>query len=490
MNRVTLIATVALLCWMCPITAQAQADAPGDGARRAPHVVEIGTRVQMFVDRALIERMGEGAQLRLHQPVKREVVLTLDQPWESASSTYYTVFRDGERIRLYYRGVTTDDGGERQTTCLAESTDGIRFTRPNLGLHEWNGSKANNIIFVGPESAAFAPFLDANPAAPAAERYKAVAFRILGDKGGVMALASPDGIHWKRMQETPILPPGSFDSLNTAFWDVSAKTYRLYGRCWTGGDFTGVRGIQSSTSTDFRKWSEPQPNQYAPGVPLEHFYTNAVVPCLGASHHLLSFPMRFVPDRKKIPAHKEDGVSDAVFMSSRDGVSWDRSFLEAWVRPGLDQRNWTDRSNMPAWGIIQTDPTEFSMYLSEHYWWPDNRLRRMTVRRHGFGSLHAGHGGGECITRPLTFSGNHLLLNYSTSAAGSVQVEIQDAKTGNPLPGHALGDMAPLFGDELDGPVSWDGKNDLRAIAGKPVRFRFVLKDADVFAIRTTDAVR
>lgn len=453
----------------------------------ADDAIAIGMRVEMFVDRALIERMDAGATLAIHPPIKREVVLTLDQPWESNSSAYYTVLRDGAKIRLYYRGVTTDDASDRQTTCMAESNDGIHFTRPNLGLYEWNGSKANNIVFMGPESAAFAPFLDTNPDARAEERYKAVAFRVFGEKGGAMALVSPDGVHWKRMQETPILPLGAFDSLNTAFWDASAKRYRLYGRYWTGGGFTGVRGIESSTSADFRTWSAPETNHYADGVPIEHFYTNAVVPCPGAPHHLLSFPMRFVPGRKKLPAHKEDGVCDAVFMSSRDGVRWDRSSLQAWVRPGLDERNWTDRSNMPAWGILQTDPREFSMYISEHYWWPDNRLRRLTVRRHGFGSIHAGYEKGEIVTRPLTFAGNRLLLNYSTSAAGSVQVEIQDGKTGAPLSGYELADMPPLFGDELDAVVNWKRESDLSALTGKVVRLRFVLKDADVYAFEVRE---
>lgn len=73
-----------------------------------------------------------------------------------------------------------------------------------------------------------------------------------------------------------------------------------------------------------------------------------------------------------------------MFLSSRDGVNWDRTFLEARVRPGPDNRNWTQRSYMPAWGIVQLDPAKFSMYITEHYEWPDHRLRRITVRRHGF----------------------------------------------------------------------------------------------------------
>ena len=42
--------------------------------------------------------------------------------------------------------------------------------------------------------------------------------------------------------------------------------------------------------------------------------------------------------------------------------------------------------------------------------------------------------------------------------------------------------------DELDAPVSWTEGGDISALAGKPVRLRFALKDADVFALRTGDA--
>ena len=195
-------------------------------------------------------------------------------------------------------------------------------------------------------------------------------------------------------------------------------------------------------------------------APKEHFYTNGTRPCPGAPHIYLSFPKRFVPERKKFADYKEMGVSDAVFLSSRDGVNWDRTFLEAWVRPGPDNRNWTQRSNMPAWGIVQLDPTEFSMYITEHYEWPDHRLRRITVRRHGFASAHAGAAGGEFTTRPLTFTGKHLILNYATSAAGAIQVEVQDAQ-GKPIEGRTLADMPALFGDELDAVVSWKSGSDL-----------------------------
>ena len=176
-------------------------------------------------------------------------------------------------------------------------------------------------------------------------------------------------------------------------------------------------------------------------------------------------------------------MSDAVFMSSRDGVNWDRPFLEAWVRPGLDAGNWTDRSNMTAAGIVETAPDEWSLYLSEHYRHADNRLRRVTVRKQGFASMHADARGGEFTTKPLRFTGSRLLLNYSTSAAGSVQIEMQD-ETGSPLPGFALADMRELYGDELEAVATWKSGASLKALAGKVVRLRVVMRDADLYALR------
>lgn len=129
------------------------------------------------------------------------------------------------------------------------------------------------------------------------------------------------------------------------------------------------------------------------------------------------------------------------------------------------------------------------MYISDHYQWADNRIRRLVIPRHRFASVNAGARGGEFTTRPVKFAGDRLTLNYSTSAAGSVQVELQD-EAGRPLPGYTLADSVLFFGDELSEEVRWKSGEDLSLLAGKPVRVRFVLKDADVYAMRfapTTD---
>lgn len=459
----------------------------GTAARAGKTPASVGLRWELFIDDFLIEQARDAA-LALQPPRRAEVVLVTDAPWEGPTSAYFTVLKDGEIIRLYYRGsVAGSDHSIDQVTCVAESRDGIHFTRPNLGLIEVRGSKANNIVWKGVESHNFAPFLDSNPAARADERYKALGgVKQKGENwhqgatsGGLYAFASADGLRWRKLREEPVLTQGAFDSLNLAFWDPARNRYACYSRIFADR----VRAVQSASSLDFLTWSDATRNRYADGVPLEQFYTSATLPCPGAEHLLLAFPMRFLPGRHKVPSHKPPGASDAVFMSSRDGVFWDRPFLEAWVRPGPDARNWTDRSNMPAWGIVESAPGEWSMYLSEHYRWPDNRIRRLVMPRHRLGSVHAGAPGGEFTTRPLITGGKHLVLNYATSAAGSVQVEVQD-ENGRPFPGFALADMAPLFGDELDAVVRWKPSAARPLPNGRPIRLRFVLKDADIFALR------
>ena len=220
------------------------------------------------------------------------------------------------------------------------------------------------------------------------------------------------------------------------------------------------------------------------GVELEHFYTNATAPCPGAEHILVSFPMRFLPERERDTEGMDypgKGLSDGVFISSRDGVHWDRTFMEGWLRPGRDRKNWTHRSNTPAVGIVETGE-EWSMYAAEHYGWPTNRLRRLAMRPHGFASVSAGRTGGTVLTRPLIFAGERLRLNYATSAAGSVQVEVRD-EAGQPIDRFGFDDAALLFGDELDEEVVWKG-GDLSGLAGQKVRFCFALEDADLFALR------
>ena len=124
-----------------------------------------------------------------------------------------------------------------------------------------------------------------------------------------------------------------------------------------------------------------------------------------------------------------------------------------------------------------------SIYVARHYGDPSWHIQRMSLRLDGFSSLNAPYEGGQLVTKPLRFKGTQLEINYSTSAAGGLKVEIQDEK-GQPVKGFSLEECPEIIGDEISRIVSWKGGNDVGSLADKPVRLRFVMKDADLYSLR------
>ena len=123
------------------------------------------------------------------------------------------------------------------------------------------------------------------------------------------------------------------------------------------------------------------------------------------------------------------------------------------------------------------------MYVQRNYGQPTHSLERLTFRLDGFASVHADYPVGEMVTKPLVFAGSKLTLNLSTSAAGGVRVELQDAD-GQPIKGYTLADCRELNTDDVSRVVEWKGGTDVTPLAGRPVRLRFQLKDADLYALQ------
>lgn len=471
----------------------------------AGEVVDLGSRRELFVDHFLIERMTN-TRLHQHEPRDEGTVLRFDEPWEGIHSGYCTVIRDGARFRVYYRGlpVTGNDGSTNEVTCVAESDDGLRWTKPKLGLFEVGGTKANNVILAHdpPLSHNFSPFLDTRPGCPPDQRYKALAGAskvvVKTFPGGLVAFVSADGLRWRKLRDTAVIPEKApfkfswmFDSQNPAFWSASEQKYVCYFRVWEG-----VRRIGRTESSDFINWSDPVLMTYVTDgqpSPTEELYTNQTDPYFRAPHIYVAVAARFFPGRQAIsdeearalklaPAFHKD-VSDAVLMTTRGGSVYDRTFLSSFIRPGIGARHWVSRNNYPALGIVQTGPTEMSIYLNQDNAQPTAHLRRYSLRLDGFASVRATYAGGELLTKPLKFSGDQLELNFSTSAAGSIRVEIQD-EAGQPISGFAADDCAEVIGNEIARVIRWKGGANVSSLAGKTIRLRFVLKDADLYALR------
>ncbi|MFN0196574.1 MAG: hypothetical protein ACKVT0_07500 [Planctomycetaceae bacterium] len=440
--------------------------------------IEIGSQLQLMWDDLLIESMT-GLELKLHSPRPAEIVLRRDQPWEDSTMYDPTVIKDGDLYRMWYR---TNFNSAPLYTGYAESKDGVNWTKPQLGLFDFKGSKENNIVWSSGEDRklgyVLSVFKDENPAAKPDERYKGVSTIAGGEGAGMYGLVSPDGIHWKRLKNTPMLTGGEFDAHNIVLWDSARQQYLAYPR----GFLNGIRHIRRASSTDFTTWTPLEFIDLGPGD-IEHLYKNAATPYYRRPDILLMFPKRFMESRKPDPKWIVTGVSDIVFMFSRDTVHWDRRFREAFIRPGLDKQNWHDRAIEAGPSLVPTGPGEMSLYYFEHYRTDDVLIRRGVLREDGIASVHAKFSGGEFVTHPLIFAENRLTINYSTSAAGSVQIELQDAD-GQPIEGYTLADSGEIFGDDTDHVVHWKGSANVGSLAGKPIRLKVVMKDADLFSFR------
>ena len=497
------------------------APSPVPGLLERPVCPDIGSRREIFVDYYLIDRL-EGTRLKLHHPRPAEVVLKKDRPWEEELGFGQSVLLHGGKYIMHYRA--------HNRNCYAESQDGIFWTKPALGLIEVDGSRENNLIgtadgqylfdYVTEPSARF--FLDTRAGVPEGERIKALTLHegkranptpeeearkfTLDDRGlwlssptDVILWVSADGKAWRKLREKPILRSslyGKFDGDASFFWSEAEGRYLIYTRYYTSpNQSVGRRAIARQTSRDLFNWSRLEPMTFGDDgiVPENHLYINLTEPYFRAPHIYLAFPARLMEGRQALTdaQAREAGVregrwedcSETVLMSTRGGTRYDITFREGLIRPGPGPLNWVTRTNYALRGLVPTGEHEMSMYVSRHSGNPSWYIQRYVLRLDGFASVNAPYAGGEMVTRLFTFSGKELTLNYSTSAAGSLRVEIQDA-SGKPLPGYGLEHSREIVGDEIERVVSWEAGSDVSALAEKPIRLRFVMKDADLYSLR------
>ncbi len=477
---------------------------------------DIGKQKEVLWDMALTER-SHGVRLQMHKLTRKGSVLETCEPWEGDHAGYAKIVFDGEKYRFYYRGGGKNENGTFGLECVAYSYDGKTFEKPNLGIYEYNGSKENNIVMMSDEPNNnyidnFSIMLDENPACEPDAKYKAFWGHTVNGTKRLIYFKSSDGFHFERVMLLDI--KGYFDSMNIAFYDHSIGKYRLYMRDFHDIDEnnknnkleyeaeTHVRDIRLCFSDDFIHWTEPAILDY--NDPLEiQLYTNNIMR-YGNSNMYIGLPTRYIdraPDAvnyKYIPGVGEkrwmrlqekadrefSAVSETMLMVSRDGYRFNRS-LEAFFTPGVENgENWIYGDGYFAYGMIETasdfegEPNELSLYVGHGYRTRPVTFERYTIRMDGFYSWRADFEGGEVITKPLTFQGSELSLNFATSALGYLRIEILD-QDGAPIEGY---DSGRLFGDSTA--RHCDFEKPLSDLEGKEIRFKISMKDCDFYSFK------
>jgi lysophospholipase L1-like esterase len=464
-------------------------------------VKDVADHAQLFIDNRFIAD-SNNVTLRMNPPVKAGPALMQDKPWETGDIGFCVSVAqvDAEYKMWYLTGCEAD--GYRM--CFARSKDGVAWEKPELGLIDYKGSTANNIVLAGAVETTM--FVD--PASPAEQRYKAVAAMYWPDpqKAGLYIWTSSDGLRWAQSPKRvlPLLP----DTANQAFYDSRLKKYVANIRVWDPLRKVGRVEMDNIlepwpyTPLDkpFFIWGEdkiPVPSREVPVVfgadendpPASDFYNAASVQYPWADDAYFMFPSfyRHFPE-PPVGKYGNDGFVDIQMAVSRDGVKWERPSRTPYAAMGLDGASDSSQLYM-AVGIVRNGDEIYQYYggyrgtHGQPEYVGEGSIQRLEQRLDGFMSVDAPIEGGMFTTPPIKFSGRRLLLNIDGSAMGTGKVALLDAD-GKEVSGRALSDCDEFSANSLSREVSWKGDADLSALAGKSVRIKFAMKSMKLYSFR------
>ena len=463
-----------------------------DSERSMPLAPKLGVP-QYFLDDELISYQHKLTRTWLPATVFPRPVIEPDEPWEPRMLALFgTVLeRAGGGYRIYYTGFT----GIRtihKMVYTAESNDGFHWTKPELGIAEWQGSRANNIS-LAPDHPNDGPSL-IHDHEDAEHPYKCVMFgrkdiyKRWGPDWGIYAYGSKDGLRWHRREPEVLFCAG--DRTNAMARKTGGK-YVIYTRHPKMDDLVGCRAIYRCESTDFKSWTDLE-LVLAPDLqdrPDAEYYGMSVFERNGWYFGLLEYFISSV-----------DTV-ETYLVFSRDGKTWHHPWpRKPFIAGDYDwNQGWSScASNGP---IVIGDSMVFyfgGRWMSHHY---DSALQLTGI---GWASLPTdrfcaieGTIGGRLVTNPIKWPGGDLLLNADTRESyesfphdftGEITVEVLDAE-GSPLPEWSGENKGTFKGNTHicnrigEQKVNWPIGKRLSELKGRVIRLAFSFHHARLFTI-------
>lgn len=458
----------------------------------------------LFLDPALIEK-SDRVSLAVNPAQRRETVIRTDQPWEQLMISFFLTVRDeGGKLRMWY---ICRDKANKANVAYAESRDGIAWTKPNLGIVDYHGSKANNLVGLHRlEGVVFA-----DPRMPAAERYQYLTTAKPpgnpDEPTGFYRYHSPDGLHWS-CDAKPLIRAGS-DTQNVTFWDEKIGRYVVYLRGWDRDPRRRkvmrleLASLKEPFATvpaksgvgDYFKDEIPTVLQCDERDPARtDIYNLAAQPYPIDPYWYVAFPAFLRRSAATdAPGYRGShrGAVEVQFVGSRDGIAWQRYDRAPYAPPGIaapDKKNMTFMGTglVVRGGEIWQYGTEFE---SEHGDMAARKVKtdgvivRWVQRVDGFVSANTGDEEGTLRTAPVKVTGGKLLLNLDTGALGELRVALLDA-AGAPIPGFGAADCVPLQINSLGAGVAWAATSDLSVLRGRDVRIEFRSRRTKLFSFR------
>ncbi len=459
----------------------------------------------LFLDPAFIVECA-GADLVVNPPRAKERVIVRDRPWEQFMITFYlSVLEEKGRLRMWY---VCRDADKAPNLAYAESVDGVNWTKPDLGVVDYHGSRSNNLV--GIASLEGNVFRDPR-ARSEAERYVYVSTVYKG--GGIYRFASPDGLRWLRDGE-PLLPFEA-DSQNVTFWDDRLGRYVSFLRGWNiSSSFGNRRKVVRMESERLDRPSGVTPTNAGTRYPRDpdrdpfitdeletvfayddqdpantDVYTNAIQPYPLDPAWYVGFPAFYRHATKS--KFRNDGWTEIQFIGSRDGRRWERYNREPYILPGMAG---SDSASMVYIGtglIVRGDEIwqYGTTYRTTHGDVPsrenggDGVIYRFVHRVDGFVSLDFASAGGRARTRPIEVMGTGLRLNVDTGALGTLRVALLDEQ-GTALQGYGLEECDPLLTNTTGALVTWKGQGGLSALKGRRLQVEFQGHRTKLYSLR------
>lgn len=468
--------------------------------------IDLSCKKEVFWDDFLIDKDKTTAKWRVMNPVRKESCFSFDQGYEKEFGiSYPCILKDDSGYKMYY--IVWKNFGEftnaRCYLAMIESSDGINWKRPELNMFEHPELKINNAVMENTYDG-FCVFSDQNPICPEDEKYKAVGVYYTETESGerkraLWCFTSPDG--YKFSMKNMLTDKGFFDSLNTVMYKDGKYICYLRGYHEQKDNPNGakVRDIRVMYSDDFINWTEPQIISFTDGED-EPLYTNNAIIYPEADHLFVGFPVRYHERKewtlnmeqiksceiKKSVAQSQEkrsglAVTDCIFMSSRNGKLWHR-YNEAFLSPAYENKhNWVYGDCYLAYGLVDSGRECYYLYAhdnhrSTHYAKP---LIRYEIRKDGFACIMAESTEETVVTKPLTFSGSIMHLNFTTSAKGYIYVDVLD-KDGNELSERT---SFEIFGDNIDRKIYFDDGSDFSEYQGQEIRLRFKMSEAKLYSV-------
>ncbi|MSU49323.1 MAG: glycosyl hydrolase family 32 [Opitutus sp.] len=481
-----------------------------------PAVVPIDLGRQLLVDDFLIERTD--LQRVFHQPRKFEgnPVLKPETPLElhggicpAAAPFSDGVFFDPQDrlFKMWYMA------GWFQNVALAISKDGIAWQRPDFGVVP--GTNQVVVSREGYQRDGVSVWLDHEAANPQ-ERFKMFHYSRLGEAGappkeaGGFLLTSADGIHWTWRGKT-----GSTRDNTTLFYNPFRKVWVFSHRTRSANkEQWRVRGYWENKEflAGLDDWDGYKPTFWlgpdtldtphpAIGDATQIYKVDAVgyESLLLGLVQVLYGPHNGVAAKRGVPK-----LTELQVAFSRDGFHWDRSARAPFIGATMQRGSWERGYVTSAGGVClvvgdklhfyytafegdesrtsaMTDPrTGKNIYESWTGMYAKASTGLATLRRDGFASMDAARSDGTLTTRPLRFHGKHLFVNVDCPR-GALRVEVLDENE-NVIAPFSLDRSEPVSVDSTIQSMRWRGSDDLSALAGRVVRFRFTLTDGRLFS--------